>query len=138
MLERTQVEIRCTGAERGLDVENLGRAKNINGTFHQVLPFHTSGAHHHPHFEERDDSAYWSGVELDWLVLSRLATYSVFRSHVTVGTACDDVEPLAVESPSRYWPLGSSFGGFFSSGFSARNEREKDACGLSLRTYAGV
>ena len=68
---------------------------------------------------------------------SRLVIYSVFRSHVTVGTVCDELEPLAVlltnnddpvvESPSRDWSLGSSFGRFFGSGFSAGKEKRENA-----------
>ena len=54
--------------------------------------------------------------------------YSVFRNHVTVGTTWGVLEPLAelltnsddpVDSPSRNWSLGSSFGRFFGSGFNA-------------------
>ena len=76
-----------------------------------------------------EGGTYWSEVELGRLVPSRLVMYSVFRNHVTVGTACDELEPPAelltnnddptVESPSRNWSLGSSFGRFFGSGFSA-------------------
>jgi hypothetical protein len=59
--------------------------------------------------------------------------YSVFRNHVTVGTACDELEPPAelltnnedpVESPSRDWSFGSNFGRFFGSGFSAIKKRK--------------
>jgi hypothetical protein len=60
--------------------------------------------------------------------------YSVFRSHVTVGTVCDELDcelltnndDPVVES-SRYWSLGSSFGRFFGSGFSARKEKRENA-----------
>ena len=71
---------------------------------------------------------YWSWLELDRVFPSRLVMYSVFRNHVTVGTACGVLEPAAVvltnnddpvESPSRNWSLGSSFGRFLGSGFSA-------------------
>ena len=61
--------------------------------------------------------------------------YSVFRNHVTAGTTCDELEPPAelltnnddppVESPSRNWSLGSSFGRFFGSGFSAIRKTRK-------------
>jgi hypothetical protein len=54
--------------------------------------------------------------------------YSVFRNHVTAGTTWGVLEPAAelltnkdevVESPSKSWSLGSSFGRFFGSGFNA-------------------
>lgn len=60
--------------------------------------------------------------------------YSVFRNHVTVGTTCDELEPTAelltnnddpVESPSRDWSFGSSFGKFFGSGFNAIKKYKK-------------
>ena len=81
------------------------------------------------------DGAYWSWVELGRLFPSRLVMYSVFRNHVTAGTTCDELEPPAelltnnddpaVESPSRNWSLGSSFGRFFGSGFSAIRKPRK-------------
>jgi len=61
--------------------------------------------------------------------------YSVFRNHVTVGIACDELEPPVepltnnedptVESPSRNWSLGSSFGRFFGSGFKAIEKKRR-------------
>jgi hypothetical protein len=79
---------------------------------------------------------YWSWLELGRVFPSRLVMYSVFRNHVTVGTACGVLEPGAevltnnddpVESPSRNWSLGSSFGRFFGSGFSAIVKKQSDA-----------
>ena len=71
--------------------------------------------------------------------------YSVFRNHVTVGTACDELEPLAelltnndepAESPSRNWSFGSSFGRFFGSGFSAIKKENAFKPPLSCETQA--
>lgn len=89
-----------------------------------------------PAFQRTGGGTHWSGAELGRLLFpSRLVMYSVFRNHVTVGTACDELEPLAelltnnvdppVGSPSRTWSLGSNFGRFFGSGFSAIRKKTR-------------
>ena len=71
--------------------------------------------------------------------------YSVFRNQVTAGTACDELGPLvelltnnddpAAESPSRNWSLGSSFGRFLRSGFSAvRGARKRVQAAIISRS----
>jgi hypothetical protein len=77
----------------------------------RVFLFARTRTRYHPHINKLEDGTYWSGVELGRFVPSRLVMYSVFRNHVTVGTTCDVLEPLAevltnnddpaVESPSK-------------------------------------